>query len=72
MNNKNITVAKILDICNGQLVLGNKDLEINSYSKDSRNIKRNDMYIALKGEKVNGNDYIKEAFKKRSYWMYNR
>lgn len=62
MDNKIITVNKILEICNGKLVSGDKKLEVNSYSKDSRDIKNGDMYIAIKGERVNGNDFIESAF----------
>lgn len=62
MNSKIITVNKILEICNGELLSGNRDLEVNSYSKDSRNIQSGDMYIAIRGERVNGNDYIESAF----------
>lgn len=64
MDNKIITVNKILEICNGELIIGNKNLEIDSYSKDSRNIKKGDMYLGIKGERVNGNDYIVDAFEK--------
>lgn len=62
MDNKIITVNKILEICNGELLSGNRDLEVDSYSKDSRNIQAGDMYIAIRGERVNGNDYIESAF----------
>lgn len=62
MNNKEITVNKILEICNGKLLMGNKELVINSYSKDTRNINCGDMYLGIKGERVNGNDYIESAF----------
>ena len=62
MNKKIITVNKILEICNAKLLLGNKELEVNSYSKDSRSIESGDMYVAIKGERVNGNDYIESAF----------
>lgn len=62
MENKIITVNKILEICNGELILGNKELEVNSYSKDSRDIKFGDMYLGIKGERVNGNHYIQSAF----------
>ena len=62
MDNKVITVNKVLEICNGKLLSGNKDLQVASYSKDSRDIKIGDMYIAIKGERVNGNDYIETAF----------
>lgn len=64
MDNKKITVNKILEVCNGKLIIGSKDLEINSYSKDTRDIHVGDMYLGIKGERVNGNDYIEDAFKK--------
>lgn len=63
MDNKIITVNKILEICDGELLLGNKDLEVNSYSKDTRTINDGDMYLGIRGERVNGNDYIEIAFK---------
>ncbi len=63
MNNKKITVNKILEVCKGQLIVGDKELQINSYSKDSRDIKVGDMYLGIKGERVNGNKYIESAFK---------
>ena len=63
MDNKSITVKKILEICKGELILGNENQEINSYSKDSREIRKGDMYLAIRGEKYNGNDYIESAFK---------
>ena len=62
MEKKRINVKKIVEICNGQLITGDENIEINSYSKDTRNINTNDMYLGIKGERVNGNDYIKSAF----------
>ena len=62
MNNKKLTVNKILNICNGELLLGNKELEVDSFSIDSRDINTGDIYIAIKGERVNGNDFIEAAF----------
>lgn len=35
--------------------------QINKLSVDSRNVRNNDIYYAINGEKVNGNDYIEEA-----------
>ena len=63
MDNKKITVSKILEICKGNLIAGDENLEIDSYSKDTRNINTGDMYLGIKGEKVNGNKYIEDAFK---------
>lgn len=64
MDNKKMSVDKIVEICKAELISGDKNLEINSYSKDSRDINIGDMYIAIKGEQINGNDYIEEAFNK--------
>ncbi len=63
MDNKKITVSKILEICKGNLIAGDENLEIDSYSKDTRNINTGDMYLGIKGERVNGNKYIEDAFK---------
>ena len=62
MSNRKITVNKIIEICSGKLISGDSNLEVNSYSKDSRDIKYGDMYLGIKGEKVNGNEYIESAF----------
>lgn len=62
MDNKIITVNKILEICGGKLLAGDENLEITSYSKDTRTINSGDMYLGIKGERVNGNDFIEKAF----------
>ena len=41
----------------------NFDKPIKGISIDSRNIKKNDLFIALKGEKFDGNDFIDQAYK---------
>ena len=40
---------------------GNLDIEINNISNDSREIKQNDLYIAIKGFDTDGHKYIKSA-----------
>ena len=37
------------------------DYKINGISTDSRNIKENDLYIAIRGEKFDGNEFTKDA-----------
>ena len=39
------------------------DRPINGISIDSRNIKKNDLFIAIKGENFDGNDFIDQALK---------
>lgn len=54
------TVARV---CNGKL-LGNGEINIKSVSTDSRKIKSGDLFIALKGENFDGNDYALAAYEK--------
>ncbi len=62
MDNKNITVNKIVEICNGKLLSGDENIQVKTYSKDTRTLNKGDMYLGIKGEKINGNDYIEQAF----------
>ena len=39
------------------------DRQINGISIDSRNIKKNDLFIAIKGENFDGNDFVDQALK---------
>ena len=48
--------------CNLSLV--NKKLKINKASINSKNIKKNDIFFAIKGPKNDGNNYADEAIKK--------
>jgi len=48
--------------CNLSLV--NKKLKINKASINSKNIKKNDIFFAIKGPKHDGNNYADEAIKK--------
>ncbi len=61
---KQIQINDIIKYCDGQLITGNKNLVIKNFSKDTRTIKKGDIYVAIKGKNFNGNEYIKEAFEK--------
>ncbi len=41
-------------------------LRINNVSINSKSIKRNDVFFAIKGERVDGNAFVSEAFKNKS------
>lgn len=60
-NRKSITAKEIIEICKGELILGNKDKEIKSFSNDTRTLKKGEMYIGIKGETVDGNTFYKQA-----------
>ena len=55
---------KLIEICQGSLLCGNPNLEIISYSKDTRTLKRGDCYVGIKGESFDGNKFWKEALEK--------
>lgn len=55
----------LLKIINGNLVQGEKIRKIKNIKIDSRKVKKGDLYIALKGKKNNGHDYIASVLKKK-------
>lgn len=59
-----IYAKDIIDICNGQLICGNLDLECINFCKDTREINKGDIYVGIKGESFNGNIFYKEAIEK--------
>ena len=58
---KDIKVEDILKICNGELLSGTKNINVYEFSKDTRNIKDGDFYVAIKGDSVNGNNFVEQA-----------
>ena len=57
INNSN-DLAKLLNIKIA------KDIKISNVSTDTRNLKPESLFFAIKGEKFNGNDYVENAIKK--------
>ena len=49
---------------NGKLILGDKKFICRNFSKDTRIIEEGDIYIAIKGEKFDGNKFWREALEK--------
>ena len=58
---KNLSIKNILEVINGELLVGNKDYICKSYSKDTRTIKEGDCYIGIKGETFDGNMFWEQA-----------
>ena len=56
---------KIMDIVNGKCLNEFKNNNINKIVTDTRKLKKNDLFIALKGKNYNGHDYI-NSIKKAS------
>lgn len=57
----NITVNDIIKICNAELVFGNKNEICENFSKDTREIQEGDVYIGIKGENFDGNNFYEKA-----------
>ena len=56
-----INLKNILYKVNLETVVGSTDIAINNLHFDSRHIQSNDIFIAIKGNAVDGHDYIKKA-----------
>ena len=56
-------LKEILVGIEGLKVRGNLDIDITHLDKDSRNIKENGLFIAIKGFSADGNEYVETAIK---------
>lgn len=61
---KNIFVSDIIKLCSGEVIFGNEDEILDNFSKDTRTINENDIYVGIKGTNFNGNLFYEEAFNK--------
>ena len=60
-------ISRFLD---GQMFVG--DHEITGINFDSRHIKKNELFIPLKGDNFDGNNYIDEALSKGGFALSDR
>lgn len=58
---KEILVKDILRECNGKLICGDENIICEDFCKDTREIKKGDIYLGIKGQKVNGSVFYKQA-----------
>ncbi|MEI3401192.1 MAG: UDP-N-acetylmuramoyl-tripeptide--D-alanyl-D-alanine ligase [Clostridia bacterium] len=54
-------IKDIIDITKGNLITGREDFECENFSKDTRTIQKGNIYIGIKGEKFDGNEFWKQA-----------
>lgn len=59
-----MNVEDIIKATKGKLLVGKLETSCENFCTDTRKIKKDDVYIGLKGEKFNGNEYYKEALEK--------
>ena len=55
-------LKKLLIGLEGLKVKGNLDLDINGIEKNSKEVKEGYMFVAIKGERVDGNKFINGAY----------
>jgi UDP-N-acetylmuramoyl-tripeptide--D-alanyl-D-alanine ligase len=59
-----LTVEEIITATDGKLLSGNLQAKISNITIDSRRVKANDLFIALKGKNQDGHKFISEAISK--------
>lgn len=62
---KHFTLKQIAEACSGKYV-GDESLKetaVSSIERDSRNIKENSLFLAIKGARVDGHDFIEKCYK---------
>ena len=59
---KNILVSDVIKICNGKLVMGEENEELNSFTNNTNNIEKGDTYVGFVGEHNDGNLFYEKAF----------
>lgn len=70
---ENFCLNDLIKAVNGCFIAGNLCLPINEIGIDTRTIKQNSLFFAIKGKSLDGHDYIKEAVKKNvSAIVYSR
>lgn len=57
-----LTLNEIISATKGKILYEKEGLEFNNVCIDTRKIKNNNIYIAIKGENFDGNDYVEKAF----------
>ena len=60
----NLKIKDILKCTGGKLIQGDENYECENFTNDTRKIEKGDTYIAIKGEKFDGNIFFEEALEK--------
>lgn len=55
-----LTVEKLSEYCNGK-VIGNKNAVVTNITLDSRKVTENSMFVAVKGERVDGHKFVQST-----------
>ncbi len=55
------SLSQIVNWSNAKLLSGDPNILVSGFSKDTRTLQSGDLYVALKGDNFDGNNFIKEA-----------
>ena len=55
------TLGYVEESCNGQLVAGQRSASVSRVCTDSRLAKPGDLFIAIRGDRFDGHDYLTDA-----------
>jgi UDP-N-acetylmuramoyl-tripeptide--D-alanyl-D-alanine ligase len=55
------TLRQVKDFVNGEILRGSEDLAVTGVGTDSRTLAPGDLFVALRGERFDGGDYVAEA-----------
>lgn len=59
-----IKLKDIIKVCNAKLIFGNEEIVCENFSKDTRTIQNDDVYVGIKGENFDGNTLYESALEK--------
>ncbi len=57
------SVSEILKIVSGKLISGCEEKDVKGFSIDSRSIQNQEVFVAIKGDRFDGHDFIPDAIK---------
>lgn len=57
-----IKIKDIINLCEGKLLTGSEEETLENFKKDTREIEKGDIYVGIKGEKIDGSILFEKAF----------
>ena len=57
-----ININEVVSAAKGRLVRGDKDISVSAVSIDTRTIKEGELFVAIKGDRFDGHDFVLQAF----------
>lgn len=61
-----VTALELAKLCGGKVIAGDEKYLINQMVTDSRNVKNNTLFVAIKGERVDGHNYVMQVLDNKS------